>query len=326
MKMLNSDSRVPMATVSAIMLSVCVAGCGGGTDTAEKASSGSVAGSVDLSGVSVSVGSKEFTEQKILGQIMVQTLEAAGAKVKDQTGLTGTPVVRKALTSGSIDMYYEYTGTGWINILGNAKPVSGEEQQMAAVTKADAKNNVTWLDAAPANNTYAIAANKQIEAKYSPATISDYATIAKDHPDEAGLCTAAEFVTRDDGLPGLSKAYGFELPKSQVATLDFGLVYASVAKGKPCNFAVVFATDGQILANGLTVLEDDKKYFPAYNIAVSMRTKTYQAHKAEYDDLFGKLDPLLTTEAMTKLNAAVDVEGQDVATVAEKFLKDNKVI
>jgi osmoprotectant transport system substrate-binding protein len=257
---------------------------------------------------------------------MVQTLKAAGADVTDQTGLVGTPVVRAALESGKVDAYYEYTGTGWISILKNTKPVAGSEAQFDAVKQADAKNDITWFAAAPANNTYAIAANEQVSGAYSPKTISDYARISKDNPGDAGLCTAAEFVTRDDGLPGLEKTYGFTLPKDKVATLDFGLVYASVAKGDPCKFAVVFATDGQIQSNKLTVLQDDKGFFPAYNIATTMRTSVYTAHKDAYDKLFGELNKLLTTEQMQKLNGAVDVEGREVADVVEEFLKANKVL
>ncbi len=313
------------ALILASALAACGGGAGAGTPSATAASD-TIAGSANLKGVNITVGSKEFTEQKVLGQILVQALKGTGATVKDQTGLTGTPVVRKALESGQIDMYYEYTGTGWINILGNAKPVPGSDAQFTAVQGADAKNKITWLAPAAANNTYAIAVNPQIAQKYSPKTISDYAKIVADHPDEAGLCSAAEFITRDDGLPGLEKAYGFNLPKDKVATLDFGLVYASVAKGQPCNFAVVFATDGQILANKLTVLTDDKGFFPAYNIALTMRTDVYTAHKDAYDKLFGELDKLLTTDQMTQLNAAVDVDGKEPKQVAEDFLKKNKVI
>lgn len=281
---------------------------------------------MDLSGVEITVGSKEFTEQRVLGEIMMQTLRAAGATVTDQTGLVGTPVVRTALEKGEIDAYYEYTGTAWINILGNTAPVPGSEAQFTAVQEADAKNDISWFAPATANNTYAIAANEAMVAKYTPTTISDYAKVVQENVADAGLCTAAEFVTRDDGLPGLQQAYDFNLPKDHVATLDFGLVYASVAKGDPCNFAVVFATDGQIAANKLTVLEDDKGFFPAYNIAVSMRSDVYDAHKDAYDKLFGQLDELLTTEQMIQLNAAVDVEGKDADQVAGDFLREHNVI
>ncbi len=298
---------------------------GGGGGGGGKAASGTLASSVDLKGVSITVGSKEFTEQLILGKIMVQTLKGAGATVKDQTHLTGTPVVRKGLETKRIDAYYEYTGTGWINILKNTKPVVGSAAQFQAVKTADAKNNVVWFAVAPANNTYAIAGNHDASAKDNVTTISEYAALAKKSPSSASLCTASEFITRDDGLPGLEKTYGFTLPSSAVKQLDFGLVHASVKKGDPCKYAVVFATDGQISANKEVVLKDDKGFFPSYNIAVSMRKDTYDAHKAQYDKLFQGLDKLLTTEQMQKLNAAVDVEGKPVDRVVSDFLKEKKV-
>ena len=123
-------------------------GCGGG----------GTSGEVDLSDANITVGSKEFTEQLILGQMSIMVLENAGATVKDQTRLAGSVAVRKALTSGQIDMYWDYTGTGWIVYLGHTKPIEDSQKQYEAVAKEDLKENgIEWLPPAPANNTYAIA-------------------------------------------------------------------------------------------------------------------------------------------------------------------------
>src|SRR5919198_1320678 len=105
-----------------------------------------------------------------------------GADVKDQTGLVGSPVVRKALTSHQIDMYWEYTRTGWITHLKNTKPIPDERQQYEAVRDADAKNGITWLDPAPMNNTYAIATNEQNGQQLQVSKVSDYAAIANRSP------------------------------------------------------------------------------------------------------------------------------------------------
>lgn len=316
------------AVVVAAFSIAAIAGCGGGGGDGGggEAEEGSLASSVDLSGVEVTVGSKEFTEQVLLGKMLVQTLEAAGATVKDETKLTGTPVVRSALTSGKVDLYYEYTGTGWINILKNTKPVAGSEAQFEAVKKADAKNNIVWLAPAKANNTYALAANQEAVEKYGVKSISDYAALAKKDPAAANLCTASEFISRDDGLPGVEKTYGFKLPRNQVKQLDFGLVYETVGKGDPCDFAVVFATDGQIVGKKLTVLEDDKGFFPAYNIAVTIRKEVYDKNAKDYDKLFKGLSDLLDDKQMSTLNAQIDVDGLPVDKVAEDFLKEKKVI
>ena len=310
----------------AVAAALALIGAACGDD--EGGSSDDKSGSGVLAGSSFKVGSKEFTEQLILGQITIQVLEDAGADVSDETGLVGSDTVRKALLSGDIDMYWEYTGTGWINHLGNTEPVKGEQEQYDAVAEADLEaNGIKWLaPPAAANNTYAFAANSQAVEEFGVESISDLAALANENPEAATLCTASEFITRDDGLPGVEELYGFDLPDANVAQLDFGLVYASVANADPCNFAVVFATDGQILANDLTVLEDDKGFFPAYNIAMTMKEETYEENAEAYDTLFGAIAEVITDESMTEMNAAVDVDGESAEDVAAEFLASNGII
>lgn len=116
---------------------------------------------IDLSGASFTVGSKEFTEQLILGQLTMLVLEEAGADVRDQTGLVGSTTVREALTSGQIDMYWEYLGTGWVTYLDNTEAIPDVDEQYQALQDADAPNGVSWLPPAPFNNTYAIAMTQE---------------------------------------------------------------------------------------------------------------------------------------------------------------------
>jgi osmoprotectant transport system substrate-binding protein len=317
----SSRCLLPVLLASALLLSAC-----GGDDGGSASEGDAAAAGVDLKGVKIAVGSKEFTEQRVLGQIAVKALEAAGADVTDKTNLTGTSVVRKALTSGEIDVYYEYTGTGWITILGKTDPVKGAKEQFEAVKEADAANKITWFAQAEANNTFAIAANSQAVDEFSVKTIGDWAKVVNDDPKKGRLCSSAEFINRNDGLPGVEKLYGFKLPRTDVVQLEPALVYQQVGKGEDCDFALVFATDGQILNNKLTVLEDDKQFFPAYNIAPTMRTEVYEANQAKYDELFGAISAKLTDDALTKLNAQVDVDGEDPADVAESFLSDEGLV
>src|SRR5919206_4135227 len=178
-----------------IVLALVAAGCGGG--------GGGASGEVDLSYANITVGSKEFTEQLVLGQIAIQLLENAGATVKDQTRLAGSVAAREALTSGQIDTYWEYTGTGWITYLKHTKPVPNPHKQYEAVAKEDLqKNNIVWLPPAPANNTYAFAVRKEAYDKLGVKKISDFGPLIKNNPSEATLCIGSEFATRDDGLPG----------------------------------------------------------------------------------------------------------------------------
>jgi osmoprotectant transport system substrate-binding protein len=313
-------SRTPRL-LPALLLSAALAlsACGG-----DDGSSGSAerTSDVDLSGVSLTVGSKEFTEQRVLGQIVVQALQAAGADVTDRTNLTGTSVVRQALESGEIDVYYEYTGTGWISILGETEPVQGADEQFEAVKEADAENGITWFAPAEANNTFAIAANSSAVDEFGVESISDWAQVVNDDPSAGRLCSSAEFINRNDGLPGVEELYGFDLPNSEVVQLEPALVYTQVGKGDDCDFAVVFATDGQIAGNDLTVLEDDKQFFPPYNIAATMKTATYEENADALDELFQAISAELDNETLTALNARVDVDGENPADVARDFLAE----
>ncbi|MGI8657917.1 MAG: glycine betaine ABC transporter substrate-binding protein [Candidatus Limnocylindria bacterium] len=280
-------------------------------------------GDVDLSGLTIIVGSKEFTEQLILGEITKQVLENAGATVEDQTGLVGSSTVREALLSGDIDLYWEYTGTGWINHLGNETPVVGSEEQYMAVAEADAENGIAWLDPAPFNNTYAIALASEAASELGLTSMSDLAAYAADNPAETTLCGAAEFLGRDDGLPGLEAAYDFEF--SDVSELELGLVYTSIDSQDPCVFGEVFATDGRIAGLDLTVLEDDENFFPSYLPSLNVRQEVLDANPG-IADLFAPVSAALDNDTMTALNAQVDVDGEQPADVAAAFLEENGLL
>ena len=299
------------------VLALITAGCGGG-------GGGGAAGGAELSGAEVTVGSKEFTEQLILGQITLQALEAAGATVNDQTGLAGTVAARQALESGEIDMYWEYTGTGWITHLGHTDPIPGRQEQFEAVAKEDLeKNNIKWLDPpAPANNTYTIAVRKEVYDELGVKEYSDFQQLINENPEEATICVGTEFATRDDGLPGLEKAYGFQFPSENVVKIDEGQIYQETDKGNRCNFGEVFATDGRIEGLGLELVVDDKQFFPIYNPALSIRKETVE----EYPQIAKVLAPIsekLTTETLQNLNTQVDIEGQLPEEVAEQWLSEN---
>lgn len=301
-------------------LSLFTAACGGTSDGG--------AGDTGLSGTSVTVGSKEFTEQLVLGQMAIQLLEDAGANVTDRTGIQGTTNVRNALTSGEIDMYWEYTGTGWTTLLKHtaSEAPRGTQELYEQVAEEDLqKNNVKWLQPASVNNTYAIATAQGRGEELGVSNLSDYAELAQESPQQASMCAATEFLTRDDGLPGLEEAYDFTLPESAISQVALGVVYTQVPEGKTCNFGEVFATDGRIVANNLDIIEDDKDFFVKYNVAMTMRQKVFE-NNSDIAELFRPLTESLTTEKMRQLNAKVDVEGQRPAQVAEEYLENNDLI
>jgi osmoprotectant transport system substrate-binding protein len=300
------------------VLTMVAAGCGGG---------GGAAGKADLSGAELTVGSKEFTEQLILGEITLQTLEAAGATVNDQIGLAGTVAARKALESGEIDMYWEYTGTGWITHLGHTDPIPDRQKQFEAVAKEDLeKNDIRWLEPpSPANNTYAFAVRSEAYEDLGVKKISDFQQLINENPEEATLCVGTEFATRDDGLPGVEETYGFKFPRENLVKIDEGLIYQATDQGDKCNFGEVFQTDGRIANLDLELIEDDKSFFPIYNPALNVREDTMKEYP-EIAKLFAPISKKLTTDTLQKLNAQVDVEGQLPEDVAEQWLSENGFI
>ena len=287
---------------------------------------GSLAQDYDLSGAELTVGSKEFTEQLVLGHIARLALEEAGASVNDQIGLAGTAIVREALLAGEIDLYWEYTGTGWITHLGETEPVEGAEAQYEAVAERDLEENgIRWLEPGPFDNTYAVAVHESAAQEFDLSQLSDLQRLLDENPEEATFCVASEFVTRDDGLPGMEDHYGIDFPQDNLVLLDEGAIYSEVAQRDNCNLGEVFATDGRIAALDLVVLEDDEEFFPAYNPSVTVRDEVYQEWP-DLGEMFPEIAAQLDTETMQDLNARVDELGEFPEEVAEDFLRTNGFI
>ena len=318
--MRNTRAKLTQLLGLFAVLTLIIAGCGG-------AGGGGASGEVDLSGAEFTVGSKEFTEQLILGEITLQVLENAGATVNDQTGLAGTVAARKALESGEIDMYWEYTGTGWINFLGHTKPIPDSQKQFEAVAKEDlAKNDIKWLSPpAPANNTYTMAVRSEVYDKLGVKKLSDFKQLVEENPEEATACVGTEFSTRDDGLPGMEKAYDFEFPQENIVKISEGLIPQQIDKGKQCNFGELFQTDGRVAGLDLKLIEDDESFFPIYNPAFNVSKEVIEKNP-QITKLFAPIAEKLTTDELQKLNAKVDVEGQLEDQVAEEWLSENGFI
>jgi osmoprotectant transport system substrate-binding protein len=280
------------------------------------ANPGSIKHDKSLEGVHLTVAAKDFTEQLILGNMLSTILATAGADVTNLSNTPGSFGVRQAVLKGDVDLSPEYTGTGWINYLGNEKPIKGSQAQYEAVLKADKKNGLTWLPPAPMNNTYAFAIR---ESKAKQLGITKLSQLKKLPKKELTFCVESEFAKRNDGFVPMLKTYG--LSKSQVKStnLDTGVIYTATAEGKACNFGEVFTTDGRIPGLHLRVLKDDKQFFPLYNLTEVMQTGVLKKYPV-LKDIFAKLNPKLTNDTMLKLNAKVDVAGEDPAIVAKDWL------
>jgi len=321
-------NRYRLAPLTALMAvaSVAVSGCPVSKDSAgDNVKSGSIQKVDALNGAKLTVGSKDFDEQLLLGQVAIVALQAAGATPVDKTNIQGSNNVRRALTGGDIDLYWDYTGTAWISYLKNTKPIDDSQKQFDAVVKADAAKDVTWWDRAPANNTYALAQTQATLAKYGVKTLSDYAALAKKNPAAASICAESEFQSRDDGFPGVEKTYGFNLPGKYEHLLDTAVVYTELNKGGTCNFGEVYETDGRVPSLKLNVLQDDKQFFPIYNPAISIRSDVAKKYP-QLEALFKPIADKLTTATLSALNKEVSVDGKKPRAVAQEWMRSEGFI
>jgi osmoprotectant transport system substrate-binding protein len=314
---MNIRRRRRTVTVLGVLVAV-LTGCGlqSASGAVLEARPGLIGHYESLKGVKLTVAAKDFTEQLILGNMFSTVLAAAGAEVTNLTNIPGSFGARHAMTSGQANVSPEYTGTGWINYLGNENPVKGEEAQYQAVKDADAKNGLTWLPPAPMDDTYAFAVRESEAQRLGVAKLSDLTKL-----DKANLtfCVESEFASRNDGFVPMLKTYGLSREQlGRVTTLDTGVIYTATADGQ-CNFGEVFTTDGRIPGLKLHVLEDDKAFFPHYNLSAVVNSKVLAEHP-ELAEIFSKLSPKLTNEVMLELNAKVDTDGEDPAIVARDWL------
>ncbi|HHP7244696.1 MAG TPA: glycine betaine ABC transporter substrate-binding protein [Elainellaceae cyanobacterium] len=267
----------------------------------------------------VKVGSKDFTEQFIIGEMYALVLEEAGLPVERKLNLGGTPVAQAGLQSGEIDLYPEYTGTGLLTVL-KMSPSSDQQEVYDTVSSSYREQfDLVWLEPAPMNNTQALAMTQEGAETYGIQTISDMAEQA----NQLIMIGPPEFAEREDGLPGLKEAYGdFEL--REYKAVDAGLRYEGLVNGE-ADVAVAFGTDGEISAFDLVVLEDDQNLFPPYQVAPVVRQETLDANPAIADAL-NSLSSLLTNETMRQLNYEVSGNQREPADVAKEFLLEQGLI
>ena len=270
-------------------------------------------------GGALRVGSKNFTEALILGELYAQALASAGIRVARRLNLGATPIAMAALQRGDIDVYPEYTGTALLNVL-HLPPIS--DAPLAYRTVRDAyreRFGLAWLAPSPFDNSNALAGTQAVARRYGLRTLSDVAHAAP----SLRLGAVPEFLHRADGLPGLRAKYGGFAFK-RIVQIDNGIKYDALVRGD-VDVVVAFTTDGAIDADNLVVFDDDKHLFPAYQAAPVLRASTLEAHPS----LARTLDALsahLTTPAMRRLNQEVDGPHQrEPADVAHDFLRTHRV-
>lgn len=312
-------------TTTATLLTGLLAGCGLGT-AGGYVPSGELDGpveDVDLEGAQISVGSKNFTEQIILGKMALILFESAGANTDDLTNVPGSNSVRMAMLEGIIDFQWEYTGTAWITYMNEVDPIPDQQEQYEAVRDADlAENGMVWTEPSDLNNTYAMAVTAENSEELGLTNMSDIHKI--DEADQT-FCLDAEFASRNDGFEPMLEHYDLpEAPNDRRSLMDLGAIYQATAN-EECLFGEVFATDGRIPALDLVVLEDDELYFPRYNLSGVFHEDLYEQYP-QVEEIIDPLTERLDNETMAALNQRVDVDGEEPADVAWEFLLDEGFI
>jgi osmoprotectant transport system substrate-binding protein len=320
MKSFTKKLVVVMAA-SALALSACSSD----SDSSGSEQGDTVAGANSLDGIPVTVGSKDFDEQLLLGQILVQAFGAAGAEITDKVNLGGTSVARAALLSGEIDVYPEYNGTGYAVHLEQENPSFDAEELTGKVKEMDLKeNNIAWIGRSPFNNTYGFVSSPETtEANGGPFTTQTFMEYVRDNPD-AVVCMETEFPDRPDGLILTETATGIELPEEQRNILDTGVIYTETADNN-CTFGEVYTTDGRIPALGLTLVEDPGINI-LYNVSAAMRAETYDQAPDQFEAIVAAILAPLDNNKMAELNKRVSADGEEASAVATDFLVTEGII
>jgi osmoprotectant transport system substrate-binding protein len=273
----------------------------------------------------VRVGSKIDTEGALLGNLIVQVLEAGGVKTEDKLSLGNTKVVRGALLAGEIDLYPEYTGNGAFFHADEKNPAWKQlDAGYRRIKLLDAdKHNLAWLAPAPANNTWAIAVRKDVASTNQLKTLADFGRWVSGG-GKVKLAASAEFAERPDALPAFQSGYGFKLTADQLLLLAGGdtaaTIKAAAEQTSGVNAAMAYGTDGPVAALGLVVLEDPKGVQPVYAPAPVVRADVL-ARQPKIEALLAPLFRTLDTSTLQRLNAQIALEGQDARKVAAAYLK-----
>jgi glycine betaine/choline ABC-type transport system substrate-binding protein len=268
----------------------------------------------------ITVGSKNFTEQVVLGEIVAQHLEHRLARRIDRKlNLGGTMLAHQALVRGEIDLYPEYTGTALTTIL--KLPPTSDPASTTALVRGEYQSRfgLQWMDPLGFNNTFAMVVRGDEARKYKIATLSDAARYAPGWTLGVGY----EFQQRPDGLAGLLKTYHLPVhgtPK----TMDLGLLYKALEQGQ-VSMVAGNATDGQLSVLNAVILQDDQHYVPPYDCGLVVRPEILKDYPALQQAL-GELVGRFSDQTMRKLNHQVDGEHRPVREVAEQFLRETGLL
>jgi glycine betaine/choline ABC-type transport system substrate-binding protein len=312
------------AAAAPILLALVLAGCGGSGDTAEgtpaprenAAAAKQIRANAANASTRLTIASKNFTEEFILGEIYAQALAAGGYKIRKRLNLGSEKVAFRAVKRGRVDAYPEYTGTALTTFFGvETDDIPKDEQEAYDQAKASfAKEGLTALAPTPFTDSNAVGMTQARAQELGIETISDL----KGKASRLTLSGSTECQTRTDCKLGLERVYGLKF-KRFVAT-DLEDRHSVLTSGR-ADVSIVFSTDGQIAAEDLLVLEDDRKLFPPYNVSLIVNDKAAKAAGADLPRIVEQVQQDLSTKVMQELNSRVDLDKETPAAVARAYLE-----
>lgn len=264
------------------------------------------------SSTTIRVGSKDFTENLVIAEIYALALEDNGYTVERVSNISSS-LIHNSIVNDEIDLYPEYTGTGLLSVLGEDMETDPEKVYKIVKKEYEEQFNLTWLDYASANDSQGLVIRTEVANSLNIKTISDLQA----HASELRFASQGEFDEREDGLPGLEKTYGtFNWQSSKV--YDNSLKY-SVLENDEADVTPAYTTEGQLVnTDEFTLLEDDKQFWPPYNLAPVVRDNILDDNP-DIKTILNNISAKLDTETVTELNAKVDVDGQEYRDVAKEY-------
>lgn len=308
--MVKRFSKLGMLLVAAILVLLAVlTGCSSNKTSSETAAA---TGNKPI----IKVGSKDFTESLILGELYALALENAGYKVERKLNL-GSAIVHDSLMNGDIDFYPEYTGTSLLSILKAAPKFDAKEVYDEVASQYKERFKLIWLNPSAANDSQGLVITKKAADQYQIRTISDL----QKNASAIRFASQGQFDERADGLPALVKAYGaFNFKERRI--YDNGIKY-DVLHNDKADIAVAYTTEGELSRDEFVVLEDDKHVWPPYNIAPVIRQEVLEKNP-EIKDILNKITAKLDNKTVISLNAEVDSNKREYTEVAKEFFDKTK--
>ena len=267
----------------------------------------------------IKISHKNYTEQRVLGQLFAVMIENYTDYKTDIKELRGTKIAFEALKNGDIDLYPEYSGSVYVDFLNESGLKDTDEVYKLVKDKLKADNNLDYLSPLGYNNTYTLAVRPEIAKKYNLKTFSDIEKVS----GEVVIGAVMEFLGRKEGMLDLKKAYP-KMDFKEEKCLDGGLGYTAIKNGM-IDVADTFSTDGKLIAYNLVILEDDKNFFPSYYVAPLLNGEFAETHPDVVEAL-GKLSGQINETEMQNMNYRATEEGIPARVIAEEFLKEKGLL